>query len=221
MGDVGTDGTVDVGILGGTGALGSALARRWATAGLTVMIGSRDPERARDRASELAAAGAVTGGSNADAADARVVVAAIPTEGAGDLVAPLSDRLAGKTLVSTLSPLEFDKAGPMPGVVEVGSAAELLAAAAPAARVVGGFHTVSAVGLDHLDESLDEDVLLCGDDDDALAEVARLIDDHLPGARGVVVGPLRLASTLEGLTAVLIATNRRHRAHTGIRVTGL
>jgi 8-hydroxy-5-deazaflavin:NADPH oxidoreductase len=218
--------TADVGVLGGTGKLGSALALRWAASGLTVTVGSRDPQRGVDRAAQLSAelpsgSGAILGGSYADAADAPVVVAAIPTEGAGDLVGPISGRLAGRVLVSTLAPLEFDADGPTPGHLEVGSAAALLAAAAPGARVVGGFHTVSAVGLGDVDAPLDEDVLLCGDDDDALAATAALVDDHLPGARAVVVGPLRLAAALEGLTAVLIATNKRHRAHAGLRVTGL
>jgi 8-hydroxy-5-deazaflavin:NADPH oxidoreductase len=218
--------TADVGVLGGTGKLGSGLALRWATAGLTVTIGSRDPARAADRAAELAAdlpegAGRIDGGSNADAAAAPVVIAAIPTEGAGDLVGPLGAQLAGNVLVSTLAPLDFDGDGPRPGNVEVGSAAELLAAAAPSARIVAGFHTVSAAGLGNLADDLDEDVLLCGDDDDALAAVARLVDDHLPGARAVTVGPLRLASVLEGMTALLISTNKRHRVHAGVRVTGL
>jgi 8-hydroxy-5-deazaflavin:NADPH oxidoreductase len=221
-----TAGTSDVGVLGGTGKLGSALARRWAASGLSVTIGSRDPARAVDRAAEVSAdlpagSGAIVGGSNADAAEAPIVIAAIPSEGAGELVGPLGAQLAGSVLVSTLAPLEFDGDGPRPGTVEVGSAAELLAAAAPSARIVAGFHTVSAVGLGDLDADLDEDVLLCGDDDDALAAVARLVDDHLPGARAVTVGPLRLASVLEGMTALLIATNKRHRAHAGVRVTGL
>jgi 8-hydroxy-5-deazaflavin:NADPH oxidoreductase len=218
--------TTTVGILGGTGALGAALARRLAAGGCTVTIGSREPSRAVDRAAELTAglpadAGSITGGANADAATAEVVVAAIPTAGAGELVGPLADQLAGRVLVSTLSPLEFDGSGPRPARIEAGSAAELLAAAAPTARVVAGFHTVAAATLGDLDRPLSEDVLVCGDDDDALEVVRQLIDDRLGGARGVVVGPLRLASVLEGMTAVLIATNRRHRAHTGVRLTGL
>lgn len=215
-----------VGILGGTGKLGAALARRWAAAGLDVVIGSRDADRAASRSADLReglphGAGALTGGTNADAAGAPIVVAAIPTEGAEELVATLADRLAGSILVSALSPLAFDDGGPRPVSLEAGSAAQLLAAAAPAARVVAGFHTVSAVSLGDLGAPLDEDVLLCGDDDEALRQVAALVDDHLEGARAVGVGPLRLAGTLEALTAVLIATNRRHRVHAGVRVTGL
>jgi 8-hydroxy-5-deazaflavin:NADPH oxidoreductase len=77
------------------------------------------------------------------------------------------------------------------------------------------------VSLRRLDEALDEDVLLCGDDDAAIATVAALVDQHLTGSRAVHCGPLRLAATLESLTAVLISVNKRHRAHAGLRVTGL
>jgi 8-hydroxy-5-deazaflavin:NADPH oxidoreductase len=216
-----------IGILGGTGKLGAGLALRWAAAGVPVTIGSRDAGRAADSAAELRealpdGAAALDGAGNAEAAAHPVVVAAIPTEGAHTLVAGLAGQLAGKVLVSALSPLAFDQRGPRPGVVEgAASAAELLAAAAPDATVVGGFHTVSAVTLRRADEPLDEDVLLCGDDDDAVARVAALVDEHLEGARAVHCGPLRLASTLESLTAVLISVNKRHRSHAGLRVTRL
>jgi 8-hydroxy-5-deazaflavin:NADPH oxidoreductase len=216
-----------VGILGGTGKLGAGLALRWAAAGIAVTIGSRDPERAATSAAALRAslpegAARLEGAGNAVAADAPVVVAAIPTEGAAELVGDLAEQLTGRVLVSALSPLAFDAAGPRPGTVDgAPSAAELLAEVAPGASVVAGFHTVSAVTLRRADEPLDEDVLLCGDDDEAVARVASLVDDHLVGARAVHCGPLRLAATLESLTAVLIAVNRRHRSHAGLRVTRL
>lgn len=216
-----------VGILGGTGKLGAGLALRWAAAGLAVTIGSRDPDRAAAAAAELRAAlpggpGSIASGGNAVAASQPIVVAAIPTEGAEELVRGVADELAGAVLVSALSPLAFDERGPRPGEApDAGSAAELLAAAAPGATVVAGFHTVSAVTLRRADEPLDEDVLLCGDDDEAVARVAALVDEHLEGARAVHCGPLRLARTLESLTAVLISVNKRHRAHAGLRITRL
>lgn len=221
------DRVTSVGILGGTGKLGSGLAVRWAAAGIDVTIGSRDPERAEATATELRGelpdgAGALEGAGNAEAATRPVVVAAIPTRGAGELVGGLAEQLTGRILVSALSPLAFDERGPRPARVdEADSAAELLAAAAPAATVVAGFHTVAAATLRRLAEPLDEDVLLCGDDDDAVARVAALVDDHLAGARGVHCGGLHLAAALESLTAVLISVNQRHRTHAGVRVTRL
>lgn len=223
--DATTGGTPAVGILGGTGKLGAGLARWWAAAGVPVTIGSRDAARAASVAAELRAslpegAAPLEGLANADAAARPVVVAAIPSEGADTLVGGLAEVLAGRILVSALSPLAFDDRGPHPGQVDAASAAELLAASAPDATVVAGFHTVSAVSLKHLDQPLDEDVLLCGDDDEAVAQVATLVG-RLAGARAVHCGPLRLAGTLESLTAVLISINKRHRAHAGLRVTGL
>lgn len=216
-----------IGILGGTGKLGAGLALRWAAAGLAVTIGSRDPARAATAAAALrealpGGAGRLDGSGNEDAAARPVVVAAIPTAGAYALVAGLAGQLAGRVLVSALSPLAFDDRGPRPAQVEgAGSAAELVASAAPEAVVVAGFHTVSAVSLRRTEEPLDEDVLLCGDDDEAVAQVATLVDDHLAGARAVHCGPLRLARTLESLTAVMISVNKRHRTHAGLRVAGL
>jgi 8-hydroxy-5-deazaflavin:NADPH oxidoreductase len=225
--EVSTDRPTAIGILGGTGKLGAGLAIRWAAAGIPITIGSRDPERAAAAAADLrtalpAGAAAIDGAGNAVAARHPVVVASIPTEGADELVTAIADELAGGILVSALSPLDFDARGPRPGVVSgAASAAALLALCAPDATVVAGFHTVSAVSLRRLEEELDEDVLLCGDDDEAVARVAALVDDHLVGARAVHCGPLRLAATLESLTAVLISVNKRHRAHAGLRVTGL
>lgn len=216
-----------VGILGGTGKLGSGLALRWAAAGLSVTIGSRDPDRAAAAAAELRSelpAGTdvrLDGGSNKEAATRSLVVAAIPTEGAEELIGDLADQLAGKILVSALSPLTFGSGGPRPGAVTgADSAAELLAAAAPGATVVAGFHTVAAASLRRLAEPLDEDVLFCGDSE-AVGRVASLVDDHLPGARSVNCGPLHLAAALESVTAVLISVNKLHRTHCGVRVTGL
>jgi 8-hydroxy-5-deazaflavin:NADPH oxidoreductase len=215
-----------VGILGGTGKLGAGLALRWAAAGIEVTIGSRDPARAASVAADLCAklpegSATLDGAANAVAADRPVVVASIPTEGADTLVGDLADVLAGRILVSALSPLAFDARGPRPGEVGAASAAELLATCAPDASVVGGFHTVSAVTLRRTEDPLDEDVLLCGDDDAAVAQVAALVDDHLDGARAVHCGPLRLSASLEALTAVLISINKRHRAHAGLHVTRL
>jgi NADPH-dependent F420 reductase len=215
-----------IGILGGTGKLGRGLAQRWATAGIEVVIGSRDADRADTRAAELTAdlpatAATLRGGANAEAAAAPLVVAAIPAEGAGELVAGLADTLDGAVLLSAVSPLTFDDRGPQPSTVDSApSAAELLAARAPGAAVVAGLHTTSSAVLGRLGTTLDEDVLLCGDDEDALATAAAAVD-LLGGARAVTVGPLRLAATLEATTAVLISANQRHRTHAGLRLTGL
>ena len=206
-------------VLGGTGDLGRGLARRLALAGSAVVIGSRDAARAQLAAQELADAGSVTGLANADAARAaEVVIVAVPWAGHGDLLAGLRDDLAGRVVVDCVNPLAFDKAGPYPLDVEDRSAAEQAARLLPDSRVVAAFHHISAPLLIKSDQPIDSDVLVVGDHADA-KQAAIALAERIPGLRGVDAGPLRLAGTLEAMTAVLLSINRRYKAHAGIRIT--
>lgn len=211
-----------IAVLGGTGPQGRGLARRWAAAGLAVVIGSRDAGRAETAAQTIADAtgGRVSGADNAAAAAAGdIVVLAVPYEGHGDLVGGLADVLAGKVVVDCVNPLGFDKQGAYALKVEEGSAAEQAAALLPDATVVGAFHNVSAVLLEDPEvASVDTDVLVLGDDRAATDLVAALAD-AIPGVRGVYGGRLRNAHQVEALTANLISINRRYKAHSGLRVT--
>lgn len=213
-----------IGVLGGTGEQGRGLARRWAMAGHEIHIGSRDAGRAEQAAAELAAETgcAVVGADNrAVAADAEVVLIAVPYAGHAATVRDLSDVLAGKIVIDCVNPLGFDKQGSFALEVEQGSAAQQAAALAPQARVVAAFHHVSAVQL--LDPSraeVDSDVLVLGDDREATDAVIELAN-AIPGMRGVYAGRLRNAHQVEALTANLISVNRRYKAHAGLRVTDL
>ncbi len=214
---------LSVAILGGTGPQGRGLAYRFARAGLSVRVGSRDGARGAAAATELSAmpgAAPVTGGDNATVAgDAELVVVAVPWDGHGDTIAALRPRLDGKIVVDCVNPLGFDSRGPYPLDVPEGSAAEQAAALLPDSRVVAAFHHVSAVLLtDPSIGSIDADVLVLADDRDAAATVQALAG-VIPGARGVFAGRLRNAGQVEALTANLIAINRRYKAHAGFRVT--
>lgn len=215
----------DIAVIGGTGPQGRGMAYRFAKAGHRVVLGSRDASRAQATAEEITARlpeAAVSGASNADAAaGAEVVLLAVPYDGHDDLVASLSDQLAGRIVVSCVNPLGFDKQGPYGLTVPGGSAAETAAALVPEARLVGAFHHVSAVTLwgeqDYLDH---EDVLVCGDDTDAkqvVQELARAVTSR----DGVDAGRLRIARQLEPWTAVLISVNKRYRTRSGTRISGL
>ena len=216
------DGSLRIGILGGTGPQGRGLGRRFANAGHQVLLGSRDAGRAQQAAAELADAGKVGGAANAEAAaQAELVVAAVPYEGHADLLASLADALAGKIVVDCVNPLGFDKQGPYLIDVPDGSAAQEAQRLLPGSTVVAAFHHVSAVLLD--DPSVDHipgDVLVLGEDRDAIGRVIDLAA-AIPGTRGVYAGRLRLAHTVEGLTANLIAVNRRYKTHAGVALTGL
>jgi NADPH-dependent F420 reductase len=215
---------VTVAVLGGTGPQGRGLARRWAGAGMSVVIGSRSVERAAETASELAQAtgGDVRGDDNyRAAASCDVVVVAVPYDGHAELLRSLAPALGGKVVVDCVNPLGFDKQGAYALPVDEGSAAQQAAAILTDSIVVAAFHHVSAALLDDPEVSaVDTDVMVLGDDRDATDLVAALAD-AVPGMRGVYGGRLRNAHQVEALTANLISVNRRYKAHAGIRVTDI
>jgi NADPH-dependent F420 reductase len=206
-----------IGVLGGTGPQGRGLARRFAAAGIPVLIGSRSAQRAAEQAAELPG---VEGGSNADvAARADVVIVAVPYEGHRELLAELAEALAGKVVVDCVNPLGFDGKGAYALEVPDGSAAQEAAAVLPSSRVVGAFHHVSAVLLEDPEvSSFDLDVLVLGDDREA-TDLVQVLAGRIPGMRGVYAGRLRNAHQVEALTANLISINRRYKAHAGVRVS--
>lgn len=238
-----------IAVLGGTGALGRALAWRFAVAGSTVVLGSRDAARAvasaaelsrtlhagqdrdddrggdredRDRGEDRAGIGAITGATNADAVrHAEVVVVAVPWEAHADTLRALAADLAGTIVVDAVNPIGFDARGAHPLTVPEGSAAEQAQALLPDSRVVAAFHTLPAGVLgDHVVPSVDADTFVVGDDREAVDLVMDLART-VPGLRAWSGGKLRNAGPLEGLTAAIISANRRHRMHAGIRLVEL
>ncbi len=212
---------MQIGILGGTGPQGRGLARRLAAAGHQVILGSRSAERAQQVADEYADLGEVSGGRNADAAAAELVIVTVPYDGHAELLGSLADELAGKIVVDSVNPIGFDHQGPFPLPVEAGSAAQEAQKLLPGSTVVGAFHHVSAVRLDDPQiNRFDGDVLVVGEDRAAVELVCELAT-AIPGARGIYAGRLRNAGQVEALTANLIAINRRYKTHAGIAVTDL
>jgi NADPH-dependent F420 reductase len=213
-----------VGILGGTGDQGRGLAYRLARAGQRIVIGSRDAARADVAAREVVALPGVTasvaGADNEHAARlSDVVIVAVPWDAHAQTLAPLATALSGKVVVDCVNPLGFDDKGPFALPVPEGSAAQQAATLLPEARVCSAFHHVSAVLLlDPNVERFDLDVLVLGDDREAVGTVIALAG-LIPGMRGVHAGRLRNAGQVEALTANLIAINRRYKAHSGVRIT--
>jgi NADPH-dependent F420 reductase len=212
--------TLTIAVLGGTGPQGRGLARRFAAAGLDVVLGSRDASRAADAASGLADLGRVRGASNAEAAAAGdIVLVVVPWDGHAALLESLKGELAGKVVVDCVNPLGFDKQGAFALPVEEGSATQQAAAILTGSRVVGAFHNVSAVLLeDPAVKRIETDVLVLGDDREA-TDLVQALADVVPGMRGLYGGRLRNAHQVEAFTANLISVNRRYKAHAGVRVT--
>ncbi|WP_330176113.1 NADPH-dependent F420 reductase [Streptomyces sp. NBC_01498] len=207
-----------VGVLGGTGDQGRGLAYRLARAGQKVIIGSRAADRAESAAAELGLG--IEGTDNAGCARrSDIVVVAVPWEGHARTLESLRDELTGKLVVDCVNPLGFDKKGAYALTPEEGSAAEQAAALLPGSRVTAAFHHLSAVLLQNPEvERIDTDVMVLGEVR-ADTDIVQALAARIPGMRGVFAGRLRNAHQVESLVANLISTNRRYKAHAGLRVT--
>ena len=208
-----------IAFIGGTGPLGRGLGLRLALAGHDVVLGSRTADKAQAAAADCAAS--MRGADNAEACrDAEVVFITVPFEGQAVALPALAEVLDGRIVVSTVVPMGFDARGPHPLDVPEGSAAQQAATLLSGARLVAGFQWVPAPKLLKPDVVVEMDVPLLSDDEEAAAVVASLCNE-VASLNGFYAGPLRLSSTVEGLTPLLISINKRYKAHTGVRFAGL
>lgn len=218
-----TAATGPVSIVGGTGSLGSGLARRLARAGLPVILGSRDAARAAATAAELAAAlpgSQVTGLGNRDAAAAgAIVLLTVPFANHAATLAEIAPALAGKILVDATVPLVPPRVARVQLPPEGSAAVAAQQLLGDGVTVVSAFQNVSADSL-HTDDELDCDVLVSGNKAEAREAVVALA--RRAGLRAWHAGSLENSAAAEALTSVLIFMNKRYGGvHTGIRITGL
>ena len=218
-----------VAVVGGTGAEGSGLALRFAKAGLRVLIGSRNLDRAQAAARQIASqagAGEVTGHTNPDAVSkAAIVILTVPLSAQVETLKSIrTDLTSGAILVDATVPLEIAIGGRLSRMVTLwdGSAAQQAARLVPVGvPVVATFHGLSAEALARHDQPVDCDALICGDNPEAKATVSQ-VAETIPGVHAIDAGPLDNARYLEGSAALLIALNLRHKVkHCGLRITGL
>jgi 8-hydroxy-5-deazaflavin:NADPH oxidoreductase len=211
-------------LIGGTGPEGRGLALRLSQASYPVVLGSRSAERAEHAAQELAArvSGiAVRGMANADAARvADIVFLTVPYSGLGDAADAIEQHCEGKIVVCTIAPIEWKDGKPTALRPASGSAAQEVQARLARARVVSGFQTVDAHQLLDPDLTLDTDVLVCSDDQDA-RHVVMGIARNIPGVRPLSGGRLPNSRHVEEVTSLLVAVNRIYKVHSGIRITGV
>ncbi len=216
-----------IAVLGGTGPEGYGLALRWARAGKSVIIGSRDAKRAQDAAAKIKAVVAnakVSGDENVAACSAAdLLVLTVPFEGHAALLKQIKPAIRpGSIVIDTTVPLAASIGGRATRTLGIwqGSAAPQTAELVPkGVSVVAAFHNASAELL-NADASVDCDVIVCSDDPNATQEV-RSLATKIPGVRAIDGGKLETARILEQITALLIGLNIRHKGHSGIRITGL
>ena len=217
-----------VSIIGASGALGQGLALRWAQAGVPLVLGSREAQRAAEAAAAVVAAvpgAAVEGVDNvAAAAVSPVVVLSVPFSAQAKTIKQISESLTpGQLVIDATVPLAAQVGGKPTQILGVwqGSAAQQAASLLPeGVAIVSALHTVSAASLAEPDHKFDEDVLVCGDEKEQKAIASELIET-IGGLRAVDAGRLENSRITESLTALMIGINIRNKAHAGIRITGL
>lgn len=215
-------------MLGASGALGFGLAIRLARAGVPIVIGSRDAQRAQEtveRALAQVPGGAFSGADNAGAAKAaQTVILCVPFRNQSETLTNLKGALRpGQLLIDTTVPLAAAVSGRatrMLGVWQGSAAQQAKEMAGEDVRVVAALHTVSAAALADLDTEMGQDVLICGDSREDKRQAALLLQ-RIEGLRCVDCGRLEMARVTESLTAMLISVNARYKTHAGIRLTGL
>lgn len=210
-----------VAILGGTGKEGPGLAMRWANAGYTILIGSRQAEKAQATAQEInqtLGIQTVQGYENAAAArQAQICVLTVVQSAHQEALSGLKEALQGKILVDATARVDFRDPKPPTPPAAARQAQELLG---DGVRVAAAFQNVPAAALRKLDQPLHSDVLVCADDLDAAQAVIQLAQDG--GMKAYYAGGLDNALVVEGLTALLISLNKHYKTKTAsIRVAGL
>ena len=215
-----------IAILGGTGNLGTGLARRWAQAGYRVVIGSRTQEKAEQAVAELKALMAERGvdAVNVEAMDnlaaaeaADIAALTVPFAHQRDTLELLKNALQGKILIDVTVPLVPPKVARVQ-LPEEGSAGQIAQQIlGEGVQVVSAFQNVAAVHLQEGSE-LDCDVLVCGDSKDARAAVIELVE--AAGLRGFHAGSIANAAAVEAMTSLLIFINKQYKCHAGIKLTG-
>ncbi len=216
---------MQIGILGGTGPAGSALAARLASVGHDVIIGSRSKYRAMEVVDKLHEQWKdrhldIEAGDNEAAAAAEIVVIATPWDGAYGTATSVAEQLAGKVVICMANALTRTGKEFQPLVPPRGSVAATVQAAVPACHVAAGFHHVPAKELGDLSHPIESDVLICSDYPDATQVTSDLVAS-VPNMRPLDAGGLSQATPIESFTAVLLQLNVHYKTRVAVRFTGI
>ena len=214
-----------IGILGGTGPAGSALAARLASVGFDVIIGSRSKYRAMETVDQLLERWPdrrleIGAGDNAGASAGDIVVIATPWDGATQTAVSVDDHLRGKVVICMANALTRIGKEFQPLVPPRGSVAASVQAAVPHCMVAAAFHHVPAKELGDLDHPIETDVLVCSDHPAATQTTSEIVA-KIPNMRPLDAGELSLATPIESFTAVLLQLNVHYKTRVAVKFTGI
>lgn len=216
---------MQIGILGGTGPAGRALAARLASVGIDVTIGSRSKYRAMEVRDQTVAKwpgrGLKIGASdNHGAANCEIVVLATPWDGATETAISVAPQLDGKVVICMANALARINGEFQPLVPPRGSVAASVQASVPGALVAAAMQHLPAKELGMLDHPIDSDVLICSDHIEAIECTADIVR-KIPGLRPLDAGTLSNATPIEAFTAVLLELNVRYKTRVAVKLTGI
>ncbi len=223
---------MNIGILGGTGGAGRALAARLAFSGHEVAIGSRSNEKALQALEKIQKqqekshsskkiTPLLTSGTNATAADAELVIIATPAEVAAETAAELSSKLAGKIVISMCNALHMSQDGLFqPAADPNKSIAQAIQDVLSESEVAAAFHHLPAKTLGDLSVPIENDVLICSDHPNAIDAISAIIKS-MKSLRPLNAGSLQNAGSIEAFTAVLLNLSKSHRGQASLKITGI
>ena len=214
-----------IGIVGGTGPAGSALAARLADIGYEVVLGSRSKYRSMEVVDALIERWperelAVSPSDNVGAARCEFVVIATPWDAAAITARSVEDHVRGKVVVTMSNALARVDDEFVPLIPPRGSVAASVQSSLPDSKVAAALQHVPAQELGDLEQPLDSDILICSDDQEATDLVAEIVG-KIPGARALDCGNLSNATAIEAFTAVLLQLNTRYRTRVALKLVGL
>jgi len=208
-----------ISLLGGTGDIAEGLVLRWSKAGHEIFIGSRKEEKAKgiaeghiNKLNELGIKSNIHGMENADAAkNSEVVIISIPPEYAASTIEQISDSITNQIVVTPVVSMKkegktFLYSPPAQG----SSALEIQEVLPETAKLVSAYHNLPAKELSKVEEELDYDVVICGDDEEAKSVIAKLTED-MPNLRVLDAGPLAVSSMIEAITPLIVNLNIKYK----------
>ena len=220
-----------ISIIGGTGGMGEGFALRWVV-NHDIIVGSRDAEKAIRSAEQYMNTAVSSYGNSmkgtikgadyiSSATESDILILSIPYESIKLTCDSISNNIRNECIiVSPIVPMERNDAGftYVPFEKSMKSAAHILAENLPGKKVVSAFHTISEVKLKNINESLDSDTFVCGDDMDDVTKINSLISE-INGLRAIYLGPMKLSYQAEILTPMLLNASKRNKIkHPGIKI---